>query len=611
MPNPIHLLPPHIANQIAAGEVIQRPASAVKELLENAVDAGATEIKLIVVDAGKSLIQVVDNGQGMDPIDARNCFERHATSKINEIEDLFTIKTMGFRGEALASIAAVAQVSMKTRTVDQELGTEIEIENSKILNQIPCGCSVGTSISMKNLFFNVPARRNFLKSNVVELKHITDEFIHVALAFPDVFFSMTSNGQEVFHLEKGNMKQRIVQLMGNSFATRLVQVEEKTDYLNVAGFIGKPETAKKTRGDQFLFVNNRFIRNAYLNHAIIGAYEELLSAGSFPFFVLFIDLDPAEVDVNVHPTKQEIKFVDDKIVYAFVKSAIRHALAQFSIAPALDFNLDPSIQQLDAVSKPFTASRQGEAASGGLYKSFVDRNQAHRIESSSNLKDWRSFFEAAPKVEMPEKHFLDGELLQSKSTSPAFFSQLPSEVIQVQASYLVYENTNGLIVLNQQLAHQQILFEKFNAVWQGKAMAIQQELFPQAITVSPADAQLLQSLLPDLLHLGYQLEPFGNHAFLVQGSPADHPSENNQSVIEMILEDVKDGSSRLHQSYKERISKTLARKHAIRVGTKLAEKQMIELLDHLSICIQPKIHFDGKPIYVEVKNEYLNGVFGF
>lgn len=610
MHTPIHLLPPHIANQIAAGEVIQRPASAVKELLENAVDAGATEIRLIVVDAGKSLIQVVDNGRGMDPIDARNCFERHATSKINEIEDLFTIRTMGFRGEALASIAAVAQVSMKTRTADQELGTEIEIENSKILNQIPCGCAIGTSISMKNLFFNVPARRNFLKTNVVELKHITDEFIHVALAFPDVFFSMTSNGQEVFHLEKGNLKQRIVQLMGNSFATRLVQVDEKTDYLNVAGFIGKPETAKKTRGDQFLFVNNRFIRNAYLNHAIIGAYEELLPAGSFPFFVLFIDLDPAQVDVNVHPTKQEIKFVDDKIVYAFVKSAIRHALAQFSIAPALDFNLDPSIQQLDAISKPFTASRQDEAASGGLYKSFVDRNQAHRIESSSNLKDWRSFFEAAPKVEMPEKHFLDGELLQSKTTEPAFFSKLPSQVIQVHASYLVYENTNGLIVLNQQLAHQQILFEKFNAVWQGKAMAVQQELFPQAITVSPSDAQLLQSLLPDLLHLGYQLEPFGNHAFLVQGSPADHPSENNQSVIEMILEDVKDASSRLHQSYKERISKTLARKHAIRVGTKMTEKEMIELLDHLSICIQPKIHFDGKPIYVEVKNEYLNGVFG-
>lgn len=610
MPNPIQLLPPHIANQIAAGEVIQRPASAVKELLENAVDAGATEIKLIVLDAGKSLLQVIDNGKGMDPVDARNCFERHATSKINAIEDLFTIKTMGFRGEALASIAAVAQVSMKTKTAEQELGTSIEIENSTIVDQTPCACAVGTSISMKNLFFNVPARRNFLKSNVVELKHITDEFIHVALAFPNIFFSMTSNGQEVFHLEKGSLKQRIIQLMGNSYSTRLVQVEEKTDYLNVFGFIGKPDTAKKTRGDQYLFVNNRFIRNAYLNHAVVSAYEELIQPGSFPFFVLFIDLDPAHVDINVHPTKQEIKFDDDKIVYAFIKSAIRHALAQFSIAPALDFELDPNIQQLDAVVKPFTAVRQEEAASGGLYKSFVDRNQAHKIESSSNLKDWRSFFESAPKTEMPEQQFMAGELLQSKTAVPSFMSTLPSQVMQLHASYLVYENTNGLIILNQQLAHQQILFEKFNAAWGGKPMTIQQELFPQAISLSPSDTQLLQSILSDLLHLGYQLEPFGNNTFLVQGSPADHPTENNQSVIEMILEDVKDSTSKLHQSYKERISKTLARKHGIRVGTKLDEKEMLELIDLLSTCTQPKVHFDGKPIYVEVKNDYLSSVFG-
>ncbi|MEY4728483.1 MAG: mismatch repair endonuclease MutL [Bacteroidota bacterium] len=387
-------------------------------------------------------------------------------------------------------------------------------------------------------------------------------------------------------------------------------MEEKTDYLNVFGFIGKPDTAKKTRGDQYLFVNNRFIRNAYLNHAIVSAYEELIQPGSFPFFVLFIDLDPAHVDVNVHPTKQEIKFDDDKIVYAFIKSAIRHALAQFSIAPALDFELDPNIQQLDAVSKPFTEVKKEEASTGGLYKSFVGSNQAHKIESSSNLKDWRSFFESAPKSTIPEQQFMAGELLQSKVSAPSFMSTLPSQVLQIHASYIVCENANGLILLNQQLAHQQILFEKFNSAWSGKAMAIQQELFPQAITLSPSDAQLLQSILPDLLHLGYQLEPFGSNTFVVQGSPADHPTENNQSVIEMILEDVKDSTSKLHQSYKERISKTLARKHGIRVGTKLSEKEMLELIDLLSICTQPKVHFDGKPIYVEVKNDYLSSVFG-
>ena len=350
----IQLLPNHIANQIAAGEVIQRPANAVKELLENAVDAGATEIKLFVEDAGKALIQVVDNGKGMNERDARNSFERHATSKIREIEDLFKIKTMGFRGEALASIASVSQVIMRTKTAESELGTEIEIENSEVLKQEPCACPVGTSITMKNLFFNVPARRNFLKSNSVELKNIVDEFIHISLAHHDVFFSYTNNGQEVYHLEKGSLKQRIVQLMGNSFASKIVAVEEQTDYLNISGFIGKPETAKKTRGDQYLFVNSRFIRSSYLTHAIVSSFESMIPEKSFPFFAIFLELDPAKFDVNVHPTKQEIKFEDEKIIYAFIKSAIRHALAQFSIAPAIDFDLDPNIQQLDAVSNPFS-----------------------------------------------------------------------------------------------------------------------------------------------------------------------------------------------------------------------------------------------------------------
>jgi len=396
--NIIRHLPQNIANQIAAGEVIQRPASAVKELLENAVDAGATKVQLLVAEAGKSLLQVIDNGKGMSEIDARNCFGRHATSKITAIEDLYQIRTMGFRGEALASIAAVSQVILRTRREEDELGTEVEVENSKVLRQEPCQSDVGTSITMKNLFFNVPARRNFLKGDNVEMKHVTEEFMRVALAFPHVFFSLTSNGRELYHLGAGTLKQRVVQLMGNGFDGKLVQVGEKTDYLDIHGFIGKPDTAKKTRGDQFLFVNNRFIRNPYLNHAVISAFEEMIPAGSFPFFVLFIELDPAQVDVNVHPTKQEIKFTDEKLVYAFVRSAIRHALAQFSVAPSMDFGLDPSIQQLDAVSKPFTSDRQEQAQSGSLYKSFIDRNQAHRIETGSNLSNWRDFFDSTPAV---------------------------------------------------------------------------------------------------------------------------------------------------------------------------------------------------------------------
>src|SRR5215213_9748858 len=358
VPDIIQLLPDNIANQIAAGEVIQRPASAVKELMENAVDAGATSIQLIVNDAGKSIVQVIDNGKGMSDTDARMCFERHATSKINTIDDLFHIRTMGFRGEALASIAAVAQVELKTRRAEDEVGTCIEIENSVVKRQEPAGLPVGTSIAMKNVFFNVPARRNFLKSNAAEMRHIVDEFMRVALAFPGVFFSLTGRGQEIFHLEKGSLKQRIVQVMGQHYNARLVTVQEKTDYLNIYGFVGKPDTAKKTRGDQYFFVNNRFIRSAYLNHAVMSAFKEMIAADSFPLYTLFIDLDPAQIDINVHPTKQEIKFEDEKIVYAFVQAAVKHALAQFSITPTLEFDLDASIQQLDSVSKPFTEENQ-------------------------------------------------------------------------------------------------------------------------------------------------------------------------------------------------------------------------------------------------------------
>lgn len=394
VPDIIQLLPDNIANQIAAGEVIQRPASAVKELLENAVDAGATEIRLIVNDAGKALMQVIDNGKGMSETDARMSFERHATSKIKKIDDLFQVRTMGFRGEALASIAAVAQVELKTRRAEDELGSYVEIENSTVVKQEPCACPVGTSISMKNLFFNVPARRNFLKSNAAEMRHIVDEFIHVAMAFPHIFFSFTANGIEQFHLEAGSLKQRILQLMGNQHSSKLVQVKEDTDYMNISGFAGKPETARKTRGDQYFFVNNRFIKSPYLNHAVMSAFEGMLPKDSFPLYVLFIDLDPTQVDINVHPTKQEIKFEDEKIIYAFVQAAVKHALATFSVAPSLDFTLNPIIQQLDAVSKPFTDDQQQNASGSQLYKTFTQKHQAHAIEGSdkSELKHWKEFF---------------------------------------------------------------------------------------------------------------------------------------------------------------------------------------------------------------------------
>ena len=379
--------------------MIQRPASAVKELLENAVDAGATEIKLIINDAGKSLVQVIDNGGGMSETDARMSFERHATSKITTIEDLFHIKTMGFRGEALASIAAVAQVELKTKRLDDETGTYIEIENSVVRKQEPVAAPEGTSIAMKNLFFNVPARRNFLKSNAAEMRHIVDEFTRVALAFPPIFFSLTANNQQIFHLEAGNLKQRVLQLLGNSYNAKLVAVKEETDYMNIYGFVGKPDTAKKTRGDQYFFVNNRFIKSAYLNHAVMNAYQEMITKDSFPLYVLFIDLDPTQVDVNVHPTKQEIKFEDEKIIYAFVQAAVKHALAQFSITPTLDFELDASIQQLPSVQQPFTEEKKSAAASTSIFRGFTEKHQAHFIEPTnrSELKHWKEFYEGDDK----------------------------------------------------------------------------------------------------------------------------------------------------------------------------------------------------------------------
>ncbi len=609
----IHLLPNHIANQIAAGEVIQRPSSAVKELLENAVDAGASEIYLHIVDAGKAMIQVIDNGKGMNETDARNCFERHATSKINEIEDLFKIRTMGFRGEALASIASVAQVTMRTKREGDELGTEIEIENSQVIKQGPCACEEGTSFTMKNLFFNVPARRNFLKGNVVELKNIIEEFTRVALSFPDIFFSYTINGQEVFHLEKRNLKQRIVQLMGNNLLSKLVPIEESTDYLHISGFIGKPDTAKKTRGDQYLFVNNRFIKNNYLTHAVFGAFDSMIPEKSYPFFAIFIDLDPTQIDINVHPTKQEIKFEDEKLIYTFLKSAVKMALAQFSISPTIDFDLDPSIQNLDVVAKPLSSMKEGEAMGGGLYKSFVDRHQAHRIETGSNLSNWRDFFEtnkSQPTVRQADIGEGSDHTFSIPKSSSALVPSDYNGVSQFHQTYILFEQPNGITMVHQQLAHQQILFEKFNKIWVGKGMVVQQNLFPVAINLSPADTQVLTSILPDLLHLGYLIEPFGINTFLLQGSPNEHPTENDLAVIEMIIEDVKDATANLHQAYKERIARTMARKHAVKTGVKLTHDEMRLIVEQLIDCKQSNTHFDGKPTFIEVKRDYLSNVFG-
>ena len=611
MPDIIQLLPDNIANQIAAGEVIQRPASAVKELLENAVDAGADEIKLIINDAGKSLIQVIDNGKGMSETDARMAFERHATSKISNIEDLFRIKTMGFRGEALASIAAVAQVELKTKRHEDETGVYLEIENSIVKKQEPVAAPIGTSIAMKNLFFNVPARRNFLKSNPAELRHIVDEFIRVSMAFPEVFFSLTSNGQQVFHLEKGTLKQRIVQILGNNYSAKLVSVQEQTDYMNIFGFVGKPETAKKTRGDQYFFVNSRFIKSAYLNHAVMNAFDAMIAKDSFPMYTLFIDLDPSQLDINVHPTKQEIKFEDEKIVYAFVQSAVKHALAQFSITPTLDFDLDISIQQSDAVSKPFTAEKKSTAASSSLYSTFTKKNQSHFIESKSELKHWKSFYEPEKKLTDDSGQLTGGEIIAVQSSLHAINNQLSTDnLTQLHNSYIVVQTNKGYFLIHQQNAHERILYEQFVTAVDGKPIAAQRSLFPATLELSVTDAVLLNELLPDLNHLGYLLEPFGNNTFVIQGSPADVTDGNEKVAVEKMLEQYKHFSNDLKYSKREKLLRSMALQQSIKAGTSLTDKEIKVLVQNLFDCDTPNITPNGKPTYLEFKKEELNKMFG-
>lgn len=622
MADRIQLLPDNIANQIAAGEVIQRPASAVKELLENAVDADATDIKLIINDAGKSLIQVIDNGSGMSETDARMSFERHATSKIQNIDDLFHIRTMGFRGEALASIAAVAQVELKTKKADNDVGTSIEIENSVVVKQEPVAAPAGTSICMKNLFFNVPARRNFLKSNAAELRHIIDEFIRVALAFPQILFSVTSNGQQIFHLEAGSLKQRILQISGTHYNAKLVAVKEETDYLNIYGFIGKPETAKKTRGDQYFFINNRFIKSPYLHHAVMNAYHSMIAADSFPMYVLFIDLDPAQVDVNVHPTKQEIKFEDEKIVYAFVQAAVKHALAQFSITPTLDFDLDHSIQQLEAIQKPFTEEKKLETTASSIFKTFTEANQAHKIERE-NLKHWSNFSEQSSAIShQPSESFQSLGRFLLKTEEENFFTADETRIhhsrftidgntklFQLFNTYILLPTAQSFLLVHQQSAHERIIYEKLSNALQGKPVATQRSLFPSTIELTPSDAVLLNELLADLQQMGYTIEPFGKNAFVIQGTPADMEAGNEKSILEKIIEQYKHFSSELKLSKREMLLRTIAWQQAIKAEISLSEKEMQHLIQDLFQCGQPNISPSGKPTYLEFKKEQLEKMF--
>lgn len=618
----IQLLPDAIANQIAAGEVVQRPASALKEMMENAVDAGATQIQVIIKEAGKTLIQIIDNGKGMSMTDARMCFERHATSKIRTTEDLFAIRTFGFRGEALASIAAVAQLEMKTRQASSELGTLIQIEGSEVKKQEPVSCPVGTSISVKNLFFNVPARRNFLKSNPVEMRHIVEEFQRVALAYPEIGFSLYQNDLELFKLVPGKLSQRIVGIFGKSYQGQLVACREETPHLNIHGYIGKPEAAKKTRGEQFFFVNNRFIKNNYLHHAVANAYEGLMGADMQPFYVLFLDIDPSHIDINVHPTKTEIKFDDERTVYAVIRSAVKQALGAHHVVPSLDFSYDVNFTenwkktpgQAELLTREHTISRD-EGIQESHYKSF----QTPMFKKQA-VSGWERLFEGQQRnpaisereipAEIPELE--DILTLPSKANEDRFpfqESHATGNTFQVENSYIVAQLSSGLVIIEQQSAHERILFERYNKQLTQSAGASQQCLFPPHIQLSPADFALVMDMQEELSRLGFLIDPFGKDTLLIRGVPADIQVTNEKALFEGLLEQFKIFKSELSVDKRESLARAMAKRSSIKRGTKLDTAEMETIVGQLFACQNPNYGLSGNKTFIKIDLQQIHGFF--
>ncbi len=603
MQDVIRLLPESIANQIAAGEVVQRPASVVKELLENSVDAGGQHVKLIIREAGKSLIQVIDDGHGMNPTDARMSFERHATSKIRQAEDIFSIRTMGFRGEALASIAAVAQVELKTRTEGAELGTEIIIHGSQLKRQEPGAMEPGTSICVKNLFYNIPARRGFLKSNPVEFKHISDEFFRVVLANSGIAFSFYQNDQEIYRLDPGKLSKRIVQLFGKNYQNQLIPCQEHTPDIQITGYVGKPEFAKKTRGEQFFFVNGRFIKNNYLNHAVSAAFEGLLPDDFFPFYVLFIEMDPSRVDVNVHPTKTEVKFQDDRLLYGVIRSAVRQALSQFNVTPSLDFGADINFEF--ATRNVETTSREDRD-----YSNYRSLDTAKR-----STDNWQEVYEVARKeeeatlrraeMEMPAPEILT---LKSdlKSTKPDAES---NKSLQLHGHYLIRQVKSGMVIIDQNAAHERILFEQYLEALNGTAGSSQSCLFPQHLQLNASDFALLGELKSEIRKLGFDFETLGERTIVVNGVPSDLAGCNEKEVIEGLLEQFKLNQETLSLDHRQNLARSLSLRTAIRRGKVLEEREADELVDRLFACKQPNYTPGGNPTFVVLGLERIAGYF--
>ncbi len=672
MHNIIQLLPDSIANQIAAGEVVQRPASVVKELLENSVDAHAKSVQVIVREAGRNLIQIVDDGSGMTETDARMSFERHATSKIRTSDDLFKIKTMGFRGEALASIAAVAQVEMRTRRADEELGTLIRIEGSDIKAQEAISCLPGTNLLIKNLFFNVPARRNFLKSNSVEMRHVIDEFQRVALANPGVAFSLFHNDQEVYNLPAGKLSRRIVDMFGKTYREQLNACEETTPYVTVHGFIGKPESARKTRNEQFFFVNNRFVKHNYLHHAVIGAYEGTLPDGSHPFYVLFIEIDPSHIDINIHPTKTEIKFDDERSVYAIMMAAVRKAVGVYNLSPSLDFESDvnfmsgvrpsgerpsapassASVAMGGAEPKPVSAA-WATGGSGAAASRSAATQLAPALRSSALDQAAGSGFGMAPKTEpvreAPRPAVNNWEKIAERTDPPApdtaptdagdwlgpppeltrtlgsKANQLPMSVlsaepvglddidadaiIQVQNRYLMAPVSTGVVLIDQRRAYERVLYDQFHTALTKRSGASQQLLFPKTVTLSPVDFQLALDLRDDLMSLGFEFDELGQNTFVIRGIPELTMGENEEELFANLLAQIRADTGRLKLDRVEAMARSLARRASQRHVARLSGPERKALVKQLAASPTWQYTPTGELVTVLLSLDKIAGLF--
>jgi DNA mismatch repair protein MutL len=601
----IRLLPDALANQIAAGEVVQRPASVVKELLENAVDAGSTSIKLIVKDAGRTLIQVIDDGKGMSESDARMCFERHATSKLYSTEDLFNIRTMGFRGEAMASIAAVSQVEMRTRRPTDELGSAIHIDGSEILSQEVLQCPSGTNTMVKNLFFNVPARRNFLKSDAVENKHVMDEFVRVALAHPEIAFYLTQNNTEIFHLPIAKLSQRIVGVFGNNYKSNLIPCEEETSMLKVWGYIGKPEFARKTRGEQFFFVNKRFVKNTYLHFAVADAFSNLIADNYHPFYVLYIEIEPHRIDINVHPTKTEIKFEDERTVHGILSAAVRKALGANNITPSLDYeprtffsDFKPDKNtRLELVDKGFTPTLRQVSAKN------VDEN-------------WKKMFEGLStptfRAEKEQTEFL---VLPSKANDDAHGSanevkEKDTFLVQLHGAYILAPVKSGLMLIDQERAHERILFEKFSHRLANRQGSSQQLLFPIQLEMSPADISLLSEIEHELTALGFSLSTLGGNTVAIHGIPSEIITGNEKELVDEMLQQFKQNKKELNLPVQENIARSMAKRCRLKRGIALSKDEMQSILDQLFACQNPNHTPSGESIVAILGREGMEGLFG-